>query len=183
MHVSSNARRYGRALAKVAISHRKEKTVGEEIAGISAYFRDNALPRLVLESPASSAVQQDRLLSALESAVDFSPFTKNFLRLLVEGGRFRLLGEIAEAYRQEVDAYHGVVEVGVTTASPLADAERDALKGTLARALAGGKQVRLEVHVDPSLVAGLSTRIGSVVYDGSLDHQLHQLRQQLVSES
>jgi F-type H+-transporting ATPase subunit delta len=53
-----------------------------------------------------------------------------------------------------------------------------ALKTGLARAT--GRQVHLETRVDPSIVGGAVTRIGSTVYDGSVTTQLQKLKQQLI---
>lgn len=182
MHVSSTARRYGRALASVAISKGIESHVGEELSGLAMFLRDNVAARLVLESPASSAAQQERLLAAIEAAVELTAQTKNFLHVLLEERRFALFEEIVEGYRREVDRHHGVVEVAVATAHPLGDEERDTLRSTLQDTLAEGREVRLDLTVDPSLIAGTVIRIGSVVHDGSLVHQLNHLRQQLIAE-
>ena len=182
MHVSSTARRYGRSLARVAIEKRLEKTVLAEIQGLLEYFRDHPMARLTLESPASTKLRQVQLIEAIEGAVSLSEYVRNFLRLLVEEGRFHLFREIVEAYRQESDRWHGIVEVEVTTAQPLDEAQREALRGTIQRSIASGREVRLDLRVDPALVAGVVTRVGSVVHDGSLAHQLTQLRQQLISE-
>jgi F-type H+-transporting ATPase subunit delta len=182
MHVSSKARRYAKALARVAIQHKKEITIGSELQALAAVFRENRLARLILESPASSRVQQERVLDGLATSGKFSDYTIRFLRLLVEGRRFHLFREMVDAYRQQVDAYHDRVEVQVTSAQPLSDAQRESLRGTLQRNVVGGKDVQLDLKVDPALIAGVITRIGSVVYDGSLDHQLSQLRQRLTAE-
>lgn len=188
MHVSSIARRYGKALARAAISAKPplEKTVGAELEGLLSFFQDVPLARVVLESPASTAEQQRRLLeqitSALASRHALSTQTKNTLELLVENGRFALFAEVVEAYRREVDRYHGVVVVEVTTAHELGAAEKESLQGTLRRTLAAGGDVRLEMHTDPKLLAGFVARVGSTVHDGSLSHQLDQIKLQLVSE-
>ena len=119
MHVSSTARRYGRSLARVAIKNKLEKTVAEQLQGVWAYFRDNPLVRLTLESPATTSARRDGLLAALDGTAGLSECVKNFVRVTVEERRFHLLREMVEAYRQEVDRYHGVVEVSVATAQPL----------------------------------------------------------------
>jgi len=181
-HVSSTARRYGRALARVAIANKLEKTVGAELAGLRDFFESSALARLTLESPASTTDTRERLLAAIESAVQLSAYTRNTVRLLVEQKRFQLFGEVVEAYRREVDSYHEIVEVDVKSAEPLDDKQRESLRGTLQRTIGGGKDVRLNLEVDAALLAGLVARVGSVVYDGSLRHQLSQIRRQLISE-
>jgi F-type H+-transporting ATPase subunit delta len=183
MHVSSTARRYGRALARVAIAHRIEKTVGTELEGLWQFFRDNPRIRLVLESPASTKEQHERLLGAIAQALpQLTAYTRNTMAALSENRRFELFREVVEAYRREVDRFHGVVEVEVVSAAPLDDAQRESLRGTLQRSIAAGKDVRLDLKVDPTLLAGLVARLGSAVYDGSLVHQLEQMKQQLVNE-
>jgi F-type H+-transporting ATPase subunit delta len=182
MHVSATARRYARSLARVAIQHRIEKTVGTELEGLWGFFRDVPTARLVLESPASTRQQCQELLEKIEAAVELTQQVKNFLRVLVEESRFPLFHEIVEGDRLEIDRYHGVVAVAVATAQPLDDAERETLRGTLQRSVTGGQDVRLDLTVNPELLGGAVIRIGSVVYDGSLVSQLNQLRQQLIAE-
>lgn len=182
MQVSSTARRYGRALARVAIQHRREKTVGEELQGVWTWLRDTPLARLTLESPATNVERKKSIVASVAKAASLSDYTANFLRLLVEGGRFALFRETLEAYRQEVDRYHGRLEVQVVAAQPLDDTQRETLRGTLARTVGAGKDIILDMKVDPSLVAGAVVRVGSVVYDGSLNSQLNQLKATLISE-
>jgi F-type H+-transporting ATPase subunit delta len=45
-----------------------------------------------------------------------------------------------------------------------------------------GKQVRCEFQVDPNLLGGVSVRIGSTIYDGSVRGQLESLRRRLAAE-
>jgi len=182
MHVSATARRYARSLAKVAIQHRIEKTVGAELEGLWGFFRDVPRARLLLESPATTRQQSSDLLDRIEKAVELAPQVKNLLRVMVDERRFPLFREIVEGYRREIDRYHGVVEVEVATAQPLDESERETLRGTLQRSVAGGQDVRLDLTVNPELLGGAVIRIGSVVYDGSLVSQLNQLRQQLIAE-
>ena len=45
-----------------------------------------------------------------------------------------------------------------------------------------GKSVRLEAKVDPAVLGGARTRIGSTVYDGTVAARLQKLKQQLIGE-
>jgi F-type H+-transporting ATPase subunit delta len=56
-----------------------------------------------------------------------------------------------------------------------------AIESSLARAT--GKQVRCGYTVDESLVGGVTVRVGSTMYDGSVRGQLDGLRRRLTSES
>jgi F-type H+-transporting ATPase subunit delta len=62
----------------------------------------------------------------------------------------------------------------VRTASPLQKAQRSRLQRALSART--GKEVQIEVEVDPSLIGGVVARVGDLVFDGSLRTQLDQLR-------
>ena len=54
-----------------------------------------------------------------------------------------------------------------------------ALQQGLARAT--GREVQLETRVDPSIIGGAITRIGSTVYDGSVTRQLEKMKEALTA--
>ena len=43
-----------------------------------------------------------------------------------------------------------------------------------------GRKVALDKREDPSLIAGVITRIGDTVYDGSLRSRLHEIKHALL---
>ena len=181
MHVSSKALRYARVLARVAAEKNIEDRVQAELGGIRGFLDERPIARLILESPASSAPAQGDLLRAIEGAHDFSDVTRNALRLLVEDGRFALFGEVVEGFNEQVRRRKGVVRASVTSAQPLGDDQLAAVKSAVQK-IAQAQEVELVVDEDPELIAGAVTRIGSVVYDGSLSTALTKLREQLISE-
>ncbi|WP_034265823.1 F0F1 ATP synthase subunit delta [Actinospica robiniae] len=73
------------------------------------------------------------------------------------------LGAIAAAHRERITAL-------VTAVVPLTEAQRERLTAILARSY--GKQVRLNVELDPSLIGGMTIRIGDDIIDGSLATRL-----------
>jgi F-type H+-transporting ATPase subunit delta len=102
---------------------------------------------------------------------------RNFLALLAENRRLPLLPEIAsqfEALKAEVEH---AVDVEITSALALTDAQRATLSDALSRRL--GRTVRLHEAVDPTLVGGAIVRVGDLVIDGSLTGRLARLEQQL----
>lgn len=63
----------------------------------------------------------------------------------------------------------------VTVAKPLTDAD----EAKLAEKLAGiyGRQVSLKVDVDPAIIGGVSVKIGSDLYDGTIVRRLNEAKQ------
>jgi F-type H+-transporting ATPase subunit delta len=71
------------------------------------------------------------------------------------------------------------VMVEALTAVPLDEERRERLAAALARAV--GRQVDLEVTVDPSIVGGVAARMGDEVIDGSVRRKLELARERLTS--
>jgi F-type H+-transporting ATPase subunit delta len=82
---------------------------------------------------------------------------------------------IARALRAMVDENAGRVRAQVTSAKPLDPQMEARIRTAIGKAT--GRQVVLEKREDASLIAGIVTQVGDVVYDGSLASQLAELRQ------
>ncbi|MCY4506746.1 MAG: F0F1 ATP synthase subunit delta, partial [Acidobacteria bacterium] len=80
--------------------------------------------------------------------------------------------------RARVFEHLGVVDAKVTTAEPLSPEQDAAVRERLAAAGAG--DVRMTKVVDPDILGGVVTRIGSTVYDGSIARHLERMRQSLL---
>jgi F-type H+-transporting ATPase subunit delta len=65
------------------------------------------------------------------------------------------------------------------SAYPLSDRQLENLTRELARI--AGRKVRLSLSVDPALIGGVTARVGSTVYDGSVRGQLAKMRQNLLA--
>ena len=88
MHVSSTARRYGRALARVAIERKKEKTVRAELDGLLAFLDDSKLASVTLESRAASVQSKERVVARIADALEkagkpLTSYTHEFLRVIL----------------------------------------------------------------------------------------------------
>ena len=77
------------------------------------------------------------------------------------------LSKIAAVHRERLTAL-------VTAVVPLTEAQRERLTAILVRGY--GKQIRLNVELDPTLIGGMTIRIGDDIIDGSLASQLAEAR-------
>ncbi len=85
-----------------------------------------------------------------------------------------LLDEIREIYHLLADERLGRAQAEVTVAAPLTPEEENALREKLETL--SGKQITMTVTVEPDIIGGVITKIGSSVRDGSLRAQLEQIR-------
>jgi F-type H+-transporting ATPase subunit delta len=99
------------------------------------------------------------------------------LVLLAERDRLELLPDLADVYRERVMEHLKVLDAEVTTAGPLGAEEAARLQQRLTAST--GRTVTMKTRVDPSIIGGIITRIGSTVYDGSVASQLAALHQRL----
>ena len=72
----------------------------------------------------------------------------------------------------------GRIEAKVTAAYEL---PKETVK-KLVKAISGysGKEVKVNVAIDPSIIGGMVTRIGSTVIDGSIKTHLNKIRQSII---
>jgi F-type H+-transporting ATPase subunit delta len=106
---------------------------------------------------------------------------RNFIGILVDKHRLKLLDEVIDGYRRLLDDRMGIVRAKVTAARPLNAAEQKELEIKLMERT--GKQIRMEVAVDPSLIGGVVAQVGSTIYDGSVRTQLQAFKSRLVEET
>jgi F-type H+-transporting ATPase subunit delta len=104
----------------------------------------------------------------------------NFVNILSDRGRLPLLEEIIDEYQTLLDQRMGIARARVTAAHPLDAVQQRELIDRLEQIT--GKQVRMEVAIDPSLIGGVIAQIGSTVYDGSVRQQLQAFKGRLIQE-
>jgi F-type H+-transporting ATPase subunit delta len=119
------------------------------------------------------------VLDELLSLSGFRQTTANFLRLLLDNRRLHNLDQMLDALTRELDIRMNIVSAEVTTAREIGQQEKAALQTQLKAAT--GKEVRLQFRTDPAIIGGVVTRIGSLVYDGSIKNQLAQMKRELMN--
>jgi F-type H+-transporting ATPase subunit delta len=174
---SSIARRYARALLSIGDEDGRFEQYGAEVDRVDAAYAASAELRDVWTNPAYPREERLATLERLVGVLTLSPAVANLMRLFVERRRVAELPMLARTYRSMVDEKAGRVRAVVTSARPLAPAQTAAVQASLAAAT--GKQVLVESRVDASLIGGVTARVGSTVYDGSVKTQLERLRESL----
>jgi F-type H+-transporting ATPase subunit delta len=181
MRASAAARRYARALFSLA---REEHSVSEtrtELERISSVLEESDELRDVLFTPLHPLEERKHVLDAVSTSLGLSPTLKHFQALLIDQRRLVDFPGICEEFARLADETSGLMTAQVTCASALDDRRKDRLRRALSQAT--GREVRLEVSVDPELIGGAIAKVGDVVFDGTLAAQLGQLRATLTKGS
>lgn len=175
----SAARRYAKALLLIAQQHGNPDTFNTEVERLAQTYEKNPELRRVLQNPAFSLAQRQAVLDDVSRKLVLSKPVHDFARLLLARGRIPQLPMMARFLRQMIDEQMGRVRASVTSAKPLDFAVETRIRAALSRAT--GRNVLLEKHVDPSLLGGVVTQVGDLLYDGSVRTQLELLRQRYQS--
>ena len=178
MTARATAARYARALFDVALAERQDLVaIDRELSDFVRLMAENEALERALVHPAIPAARKRAVMEELLSRGALTPMLGRTLLLLADRDRLALLPELARAFRLRMMDHQNVVRAEVTTAITLPPEQVASLRQGLASAT--GREVQLETRVDPSILGGAVTRIGSTVYDGSITTQLAKLREQL----
>ncbi len=172
---SNVARRYAQGIFQLAQAERNVNAWRSELTQLEGLLQDDVL-RAAFANPAVSTPRRMELARKL--APELRPETQNLLRLLIEHRRTSEMPAVRHEFERMADDAAGIVNVALTTAIELGDADKRRYEGALAERV--GKKVRMEYRHDPALVAGATVQIGDRLIDGSVRTQLDRLRQQLV---
>jgi F-type H+-transporting ATPase subunit delta len=179
MSQSPLARRYARALFDLCNESKGQTApavIAKQLESFAETLASSQELMTVLKSAAPLADKKE-ILHKIFARFLFAPTTRNFLFVVLEGGRLDHLADMVQSFNELLDESSGRVRATVTSAVPLEKAELGRIQASLHRLT--GKQVTLDARVDPSLIGGVVTTVGNVVLDGSLRTQLATLRDRL----
>ena len=176
------ARRYADALVDLAADQNLLEQISTELADFGATLAGSEPLSSALRNPGFSVEERQSVVGALLERADVTRLTRNFLFLLVENSRIDAISDIISAFEDRVDGRLGRVRASVTSAIPLGSEMLGEIE-TQIQHLTGKDQVLLSAEVDAALIGGIVTRVGDMVFDGSIRTQLSTIRTQLLGQA
>lgn len=177
---SHGALTFARPLLELGLERDQADEIGRDLSAVAEAIVANPSFRLFLADPGIGADEKRATLDRLFKG-KAHPLVANFLNLLNERGRLRLVEPIAAAYDDLLAEHRGIVEVDVTTAHKLTPAELDQVRTRVGQAL--GKQVVVHPYVDEAIIGGIVLRMEDKLLDASVRQQLRALREQLLAKA
>ena len=170
---------YARALFDAAKEEGRLERVREEFGDFVAAVEEVPELRELLRNP---QVDRRARAAALDDVLgEADELVRNFLRLLSEKGRSGQIDEIHREFERLVAADERRLEVELTTARELSDAEERQILEQIEQA--SGRKVEATRSVDPDLIGGVVLQAGSMRVDASVRGRLERLRHELVTRS
>jgi F-type H+-transporting ATPase subunit delta len=176
--VRTPARRYATALLDASLKQKNFSTVLWELETFLDQMKQVPLANEVFSNPAIPLEKKEKILEDIGSKVRFQKLTMNFLKVLVGRQRTALLAEIILSVQEQFLERQDIVVVEVTTPKKLNEIQAKKLTSQLEAFT--GKKIQMENRVDPTLIGGAITQIGTTVYDGSVQASLEQIKNKII---
>jgi F-type H+-transporting ATPase subunit delta len=172
--VSGVSGRYATALFELARDERAIDAVLLDLDKFNTMLDDSADLRRFVRSPVFSADMQVKALTVVLDKAGMAGISANFLKVLTTNRRLFAVADVIRAFRALVAKFRGEAAADVTVAELLSDKNLDALKTALKSVT--GKDVALNVKVDPAIIGGLVVKLGSRMVDSSLRTKLNSIK-------
>jgi F-type H+-transporting ATPase subunit delta len=172
--ISGVAQRYAGSLFDLALEAKSLAEVEKNLGEFEALVNGSADLKRLIASPVFSSDDQVKAISAILNKAKIGGLVGNFLRVVAQNRRLFAVPAMIQSFRQIAAEHRGEVTADVTSAHALAAAQETELKATLKSV--AGKDVTINVTVDPSILGGLIVKLGSRQIDTSLRTKLSSLK-------
>ncbi|MGH7482535.1 MAG: ATP synthase F1 subunit delta [Longimicrobiales bacterium] len=176
MRDATVARSYGEALFELGERQEVQDAFAQAAAEMDVLLDASAIRRFLASPQIDAGEKKQALRKALEGRVP--PLFLNFMLVVVDKRRQRLLADILREYHALLDERLGRVHVQITLAREPDERQEEEVGGALSRLL--GRTVVPHIRVDDRIIGGIIARYGDRVLDGSLRRRLQELRRRMM---
>jgi F-type H+-transporting ATPase subunit delta len=170
---ASLAGRYALALFELARDQKAIDAVGSSLATVRQALAESDDFRTLTTSPLVGRSDSLRAVAAVADAMRLDPLTTSFLGVLAQNRRLSRLDAVIRAFSLLAARHRGEITAEVTSAHPLDDRQVEAIKQNLRTRM--GRDIAVELDVDPAILGGLVVKVGSRMIDGSIRTKLNTL--------
>jgi len=170
---ASLAGRYALALFDLAQDSTALPAVEKSIVAIGGALDASPELKSLVTSPLISRSNAGSAIGAVATQLKLDALTAKFLGVLAQNRRLGELGNIVRAFAGLTAAHRGEATADVTSAHPLSAAQVTAVKAKLKSQL--GRDVAVNLSVDPAILGGLVVKVGSRLVDSSIRTRLNTL--------
>lgn len=168
------AGRYATALYELAHDSNALDQVAGDLARLKSLIAGSADTRHLLASPLIPRAQQAKALAAIAAKAGLGDIARRFVGVVASNRRAAALVHCIEAFENEAARRRGEIIAEVVSATPLSQAQVNAISAAIPGGTSG--KVRLNLRVDPKLLGGLRVKVGSRLVDASLAAKLSRLQ-------
>ena len=168
------AARYATAIFELAQEGKDLKSLEADVDTLGDVMADSEAFNALIHSPIYSRREQGDAITALAKKMGLSGTVSNTLALMASKRRLFVLPQLVAALRDLIADEKGEVTAEVTAARALSKSQQDKLAKSLKASV--GKDVKINMAVDETLIGGLIVKVGSKMIDTSIASKLSNLQ-------
>ncbi|GFZ45182.1 ATP synthase chain 5 [Saitozyma sp. JCM 24511] len=166
-------------LAALKKSKDELEKLAKDVEAFNKRILEDSKVASFIDNPTLSASERTKALSSIIPQ-GASPILSNLLSVLAENGRLSSAPKVFADFASLMAAYHGELEVVVTSAEPLDSKTMSRLdKALKSTKEAEGKTIKITNRVNPSLLGGLLVDFGDKSIDLSASSKVTRFNQAL----
>lgn len=170
----SIAARYAQAVFEIAKEENALAQLESDTDALAAALTASPEFAAMIASPVVTREDQAAAMAAIAAKMGVSSMTANTLALMASKRRLFVLPQLVANLKSRIAAEKGEVTAEVTAATAMTPAQEKSLATSLKAKV--GKDVKLNVTVDESLIGGLIVKLGSTMIDTSIKAKLSALQ-------
>ena len=168
------AKRYAKAFIGLIADNAMLDQVATDLNQLSEAYQSNLELQHFIHEPKFQNAVKVKGVGQISAEMGLAQSVQKFSRFLTSKGRFELIAQVATSFDQLSQERQGKGRAQVITSVEMKASQSKALAQQLSAYTQ--KDISLEVTVDPTILGGAITQIGSLVLDGSVKTQLSQIR-------
>ena len=168
------ATRYSVALFELACETGDLDRLSADVVTLRDTLAESADLRTLVQSPIYTREEATRAVSEITRRMDLSTNVQNTVALMATKRRLFTLPFVFDKIDELIDEYKGVITAEVISAQKLTEQELERVTQVLQKKT--GKEIKLSIKIDPGLIGGLVTRLGSRMVDGSIRTKLSNIK-------
>ena len=175
IELSPLARPYAKAIFSAALDVGNHETVAKDLALLSAVSQTKEVTRLIEDPELSKDKIAQTIIGLADGEVD--KLANKMLELLADNKRLNLIEAINTSYQELLEQHNNTSSIVVNVANqPSADNKNMIIEKLLSE---HGEGSNIEFSEDPSIMGGLSIKIGDETLDLSIRGKVKKLVNQL----
>jgi F-type H+-transporting ATPase subunit delta len=178
MVTGSLARRWAKALFAIGEEQGNLLGLTREVQRVAETWEESEELRNAMSNPAVGHEARTQVWESLQRRLGVTRIGRNFFMLLLTKGRLAELPAIARELQVLGDRKDNRLRAEVSSAAAIGEDVVTRLRMALQKAT--GSSITVNTSVEPGLIGGLVTRIGDMMYDGSVKTQLARAKEQML---
>jgi F-type H+-transporting ATPase subunit delta len=170
---ASLAGRYATALFELARESKAVSAVEASLNSVQKALADSADFAALTTNASVSRDDAKKAVAGIAKAMKIDALTAKTLGVLADNRRLAETGAVAKSFAALAAADRGEMTAEVTSAHALSAAQVKAIAAKLKARV--GRDVAVNSKIDPTILGGLTVRIGSTLIDSSIKTRLNTL--------